>query len=360
MLGLLPSADSVELKVTVPEEGQRSSVAALGMDPLDAQIRQVFFFDTPDLALDQAGVVVRARRVQGKGDDSVVKLRPVVPAELPAQLRRSPAFGVEVDAMPGGFVCSGSMKRALGTAGVGAVAGDRPLRKLFSKEQRAFFAEHAPEGVDFDDLGVLGPDLRAQAQVGRPPASPAGSSPSCGCTPTTRASSSSRPSALPAEAFQVAAELRAYLGGRGVDLAGEQQTKTRRALEFFSAAPRRCLTHVARTLRPTRGRAPRARGSLARHVLGGEHDRHRRLQPVAAEVDQWLSRFEDALTEGDSAAAAELFADDGFWRDLVAFTWNIKTVEGPDGRQGHARPHARARRSRAAFAPPRSRPRPRA
>jgi putative flavoprotein involved in K+ transport len=54
-------------------------------------------------------------------------------------------------------------------------------------------------------------------------------------------------------------------------------------------------------------------------------------QPVAAEVDHWLSRFEDALTEGDSAAAAELFAEDGFWRDLVSFTWNIKTVEGPAG-----------------------------
>ena len=55
------------------------------MDPLDAQIRQVFFFDTPDLALNQAGVVVRARRVQGKGDDSVVKLRPVVPERAAAQ-----------------------------------------------------------------------------------------------------------------------------------------------------------------------------------------------------------------------------------------------------------------------------------
>src|SRR6266566_5081686 len=85
------------------------------MDPLDAQIRQVFFLDTPDLSLYERGVVVRARRVQRKGDDSVVKLRPVVPAELPDELRRSPSFGVEVDAMPGGFVCSGSMKGTLGT-----------------------------------------------------------------------------------------------------------------------------------------------------------------------------------------------------------------------------------------------------
>ena len=38
----------------------------------------------------------------------------------------------------------------------------------------------------------------------------------------------------PAEAFQVAAETRAFLTGQGVDLGGEQETKTRKALEFFS------------------------------------------------------------------------------------------------------------------------------
>ena len=53
--------------------------------------------------------------------------------------------------------------------------------------------------------------------------------------------------------------------------------------------------------------------------------------PAAAVVDQWLSSFDEALTEGDAAAVAELFLDDSYWRDLVAFTWNIKTVEGRDG-----------------------------
>jgi putative flavoprotein involved in K+ transport len=55
------------------------------------------------------------------------------------------------------------------------------------------------------------------------------------------------------------------------------------------------------------------------------------VQSVAAEVDQWLSRFGDALAAGDSSAAAELFLAQSFWRDLVSFTWNIKTVEGPSG-----------------------------
>src|SRR5579871_1483071 len=102
LLGLIKESDSVELKTSVPETAHGSAIAALGFDPLDAQIRQVFFFDTPDLALDKLGVVARARRIQGKGGDSIVKLRPAVPNELPAEIRGSGAFRVEVDAMPGG------------------------------------------------------------------------------------------------------------------------------------------------------------------------------------------------------------------------------------------------------------------
>ena len=79
LIALTKGADSVELKLTVPVSDRSQGAAALGVDPLDAQIRQVYFFDTPDLALNQRGLVVRARRVQQKGDDTVVKLRPVVP-----------------------------------------------------------------------------------------------------------------------------------------------------------------------------------------------------------------------------------------------------------------------------------------
>lgn len=49
------------------------------------------------------------------------------------------------------------------------------------------------------------------------------------------------------------------------------------------------------------------------------------------QVDNWLGAFEAALAARDVEAAAAMFATDSFWRDLVAFTWNIKTVEGRDG-----------------------------
>ena len=158
VLGLIKDADSVELKLTIHESARADAARALGVDPLDSQIRQVFFFDTPELALNAAGVVVRARRRQNEQGDTVVKLRPVVPNELAEELRASKSFNVEVDAMPGGFVCSASFK---GVADNGAIreaaSGDRPIRKLFSKEQRAFYAAHAPDGVELDTLSVLGP-----------------------------------------------------------------------------------------------------------------------------------------------------------------------------------------------------------
>lgn len=235
MLKLMSGADSVELKLTIPDESRRSAVASLAMDPLDAQIRQAFFFDTPDLALNNAGVVVRARRVQGRDGDSVVKLRPVDPANLPSELRKSPNVVVEVDAMPGGHVCSASFKGALANHHVREVAlGSRPLHKLFSKEQRAFYEAHAPAGLAMGDLSLLGPVFVLKLKFapedygGKLVAElwlyPDGSrilELSTKCTP--------------GEAFQVAAESRAYLTGHGIDLSGEQQTKTKAALEFFAA-----------------------------------------------------------------------------------------------------------------------------
>jgi hypothetical protein len=234
LMALIKSSDSVELKLTVPDTDLRSAIDGLELDPLEGQVRQVFFFDTPELTLDEHGVVVRARRIQGKGGDSAVKLRPVVPEELPDELRASASFRVEVDALPGGFVCSGSLKGAQRSDAVwSAVRGERPVRKLFSKEQRAFFTAHAPEGLGLDDLSVLGPIFVLKLQLtpeelGRRLVAelwlyPDGSRV---LELSTRCA--------PGEAFQAAAETRAFLTAHGVDLTGEQQTKTHKALQHFA------------------------------------------------------------------------------------------------------------------------------
>ena len=170
LLKLVEEADSIELKLTLPARLSRTAGAALGFDPLNAQIRQIFFFDTPDLALDAAAWSCGPAGSRASSD-SVVKLRPVVPAELDPELFASRrASGSRSTPMPGGYVCSGSMKGKLpADAVLKSVSGDRPLRKLFSKEQRAFFAAHAPEGLTLDDLSVLGPIfvLKLKAVPGR-------------------------------------------------------------------------------------------------------------------------------------------------------------------------------------------------
>lgn len=234
LVGLVKGSDSVELKLTVPEAHHRSTVAALGLDPLAAQIRQVFFFDTPDLALDRKGIVVRARRVQGRGDDSVVKLRPVVPDELPGRLRRSPSMVVEVDAMPGGWVCSGSLKSALDATDVKRVAaGQRAVRRLFSKEQRAFYSAHAPEGLGLNDLAILGPILVLKLNF-RPEDYDRKLVAEMWLYPDGSRILELSTRCAPADMLAVAVETRLFLHERGVDVTGEQQTKTRTALEYFA------------------------------------------------------------------------------------------------------------------------------
>ena len=59
------------------------------------------------------------------------------------------------------------------------------------------------------------------------------------------------------------------------------------------------------------------------------------LEPTTAvspqqRVETWLANFEAALAAQDIDGVVGMFAVDSFWRDLVAFTWNIKTVEGRD------------------------------
>ncbi|HEY6746505.1 MAG TPA: NAD(P)/FAD-dependent oxidoreductase [Mycobacteriales bacterium] len=52
---------------------------------------------------------------------------------------------------------------------------------------------------------------------------------------------------------------------------------------------------------------------------------------AGSQVDAWLAGFGEALEAGDAERAAGMFGEQSFWRDLIAFSWNITTVEGPAG-----------------------------
>lgn len=235
ILELIKGADSVELKLAVPMSAHRATVGSLGLDPVEAQPRQVFFFDTPDLALSQAGLVVRARRIQGGRGDTVIKLRPVDPAAIDEELRRSSAFNVEVDVLPGQFVCSASLKgRCTAQEVLDVDVGTASVSSLFSKEQRAFYKEHAPAGIEMDSLLALGPTFLLKAKL-RPKELDRRLVVEMWLYPDGSRSLEISTKAAPAEAFQVAAELKTYLTHCGVEIGGAQQTKTKAALEFFKA-----------------------------------------------------------------------------------------------------------------------------
>jgi len=49
-----------------------------------------------------------------------------------------------------------------------------------------------------------------------------------------------------------------------------------------------------------------------------------------ARIQVFLDKFDAALAAGGIDAAVAMFAPECYWRDLVAFAWNIRTMEGRD------------------------------
>ena len=115
-----------------------------------------------------------------------------------------------------------------------------------------------------------------------------------------------------------------------------------------SAAQRRVSNHKACILRDGASRLLRMRlrdaalrAAPQDEVVGGRdkpgHDGYsnammniadRKQATAAADAQRWLESFATALSGRDAGAVAELFIDDGLWRDVLAFTWNIQTMAG--------------------------------
>ena len=154
LLELIKGADSVELKLSVPD-------AHAPLRDRGARTRPARRPDTPGGLLRHAGPPAQPRRRRGPGppgpearrtrSSSCVRSCPTSCGEQ----RRSPGFGVEVDAMPGGFVCSASLKATLGRRPVKRSPGSGP--RSCSPRSSGPSTPHAPDGLELDDLSVLGP-----------------------------------------------------------------------------------------------------------------------------------------------------------------------------------------------------------
>lgn len=229
----LVGVTSVELKMNVPTD-QRIALRALRLDTLRGRIREVVFFDTPDLALFRHGVVVRARRTQSAADDTVVKLRPALPGDLPPAVRDSKNLKIEMDVSRGSYVVSASLKGRPRPGTVREVVlGQRPPEELFSRQQRKFLADQLTEVIEWDDLVALGPifvvflkfvpeglQQRMTIEQWHYP----------GQVPLVELSTKAKPD----EIVQVYSAANDFLTRYGLTATGEQEPKTRRSLEFLS------------------------------------------------------------------------------------------------------------------------------
>jgi len=64
-----------------------------------------------------------------------------------------------------------------------------------------------------------------------------------------------------------------------------------------------------------------------------------RTETIATIADHWLARFERALAECDDVLLKVLFHPDSHWRDVLALTWQIRTVNGLDAILGELKAH---------------------
>jgi len=55
-----------------------------------------------------------------------------------------------------------------------------------------------------------------------------------------------------------------------------------------------------------------------------------RTDDSSVAADNWLGQFEEALTKPDDGALKALFHPDSYWRDVLALSWNIQTLNGAD------------------------------
>lgn len=240
MLMDLEGVPSIELKMNVERQQAMAVRQALArdLDVMQGSLRECCFFDTPDLDLFSHGVVVRARRTQGKDDDTAIKLRPAGPKDLSPAVLASSNLKIEMDVTTTSYVISSALRGVRPAGAVRATLHEgKSLEKLFSKEQRAFYAEHAPEGIGWADLKPIGPILVVFIKYypeGFPVRMTVEQWHYPGDLPVVELSFKTTRSGL----LDVVPAARTWFEDRGIELTphGKQEPKTRKALEFFSKA----------------------------------------------------------------------------------------------------------------------------
>lgn len=230
-----PTIQKVEFKLTVLPAEERRVQALLNDEGVLPVRRQVYFYDTADLALYGRDLVLRARVTQRDDDDSTVKLRPVDLADADAGWRSIDGIRIELDVVGDTQVPSAKLDGEPQRGEIDRVkARRRPVAALFSEEQEQLIADHAPRGLSLQKLEVLGPVDARKWDLDHPDGFPH----------TLSVEEWSLPDAthflelsfkVPAgDALDARIAFSALLSELGLDAAGDQVPKTPRVLRYFA------------------------------------------------------------------------------------------------------------------------------
>jgi hypothetical protein len=256
---LTAGAETIEIKATILQAHIRTALEHYGLTRINDELRLIYFFDTPDLVLQSAGIIARARRVIGDQHDSTIKFRPVQPESVARRWRKYRDFKIEVDASERGLVKSASLSMPVARGQIKrVVAGKKNIRSLFTEEQEDFLDEMANTRIDFRKIVTMGP-LRAQRWDFEDPACPWPITAELWEREDKSTMMEVSVKALVGQAAAVMAGFMAFLAEVGVQRDASPQAKTRWALEHYAAR------HVPRSSpRATRGPVRKASRKISR------------------------------------------------------------------------------------------------
>jgi len=234
---------AVEIKLTIRPDQELQGLRALELDEDSAEVRVLYFYDTVNLDLFNAGVVLRARLVKGSADDSTVKVRPVDPAKVSSSWTDIDGFKLEADVTGTKVATSASLTVQQKRDEIDQAAkGKRPIHKLFTRDQVRLLAEFYSRAIDFEKLKPLGP-IRVLCWKTKHKKFPYGLTSEEWRLPDGEDLLEVSIKVAPEEVSKARPAFESHLRELGLDPEGAQETKTRTALEYF-----------ARTLRSEVGR----------------------------------------------------------------------------------------------------------
>lgn len=227
---------AVEIKVTVRPDQELRALRAFKVDEDSAEVRIIYFYDTPRLTLFDGGVVLRSRLVKGDADDTTVKIRPVVPSRIPPSWLRVRGFKLEADRTGRKVIKSASLTERRRRTEIDAVAdGKHPVRELFSEKQLGLIKEISKTQVDFDELKPLGP-IRVLCWQTEHKGFPHKMTIEEWRLPDGEDLVEVSIKVKPDQDAEARKKFNEHLRELGIDPNGAQQTKTRTALEYFAKA----------------------------------------------------------------------------------------------------------------------------